>query len=119
MTLLESWGVSTMFLLYLMEEVNFDPKTKACVFLGYLLGQKGYKVLEIDTRKIIVSGHVHSYEDKYPFASNSILTHPNPIFSNDSSEDVIFPTYTSENYSPVLSLPTPSTDYLPQHHSST
>ncbi|XP_019241250.1 PREDICTED: uncharacterized protein LOC109221245 [Nicotiana attenuata] len=57
---------------------RFDPKANPCVFLGYSLGQKGYKVLELDTRRVSVSRDVYFYENQYPFASTT--THTDSFF---------------------------------------
>lgn len=66
---------------------KFEPMAKACVFLGYPIFQKRYKVMDLETKKISFSRDVHFYEDLYPFAS---LNHsPELIFpilmTNDTS----------------------------------
>ena len=37
---------------------KFDPRAKACIFLGYPMGYKGYKLLDIETYSVSVSRHV-------------------------------------------------------------
>ncbi|GJZ90439.1 putative RNA-directed DNA polymerase [Tanacetum coccineum] len=46
---------------------KFEERGKPRVFLGYLSGTKGYKILDLETRKIIVSRNVNFYEQKFPF----------------------------------------------------
>ncbi|GJY05612.1 putative RNA-directed DNA polymerase [Tanacetum coccineum] len=46
---------------------KFEERGKPGVFLGYLTGTKGYKILDLETRKIIVSRNVNFYEQKFPF----------------------------------------------------
>ena len=89
---------------------KFDPRAKACIFLGYPMGYKGYKLLDIETYSVSVSRHVIFYEDIFPFASSTI-------------------TDDAKHFFPHISLPAPNTDeYLPlvqsssdapQHHDET
>ncbi|GJS97691.1 putative RNA-directed DNA polymerase [Tanacetum coccineum] len=46
---------------------KFEERGKPGVFLGYLTGTKGYKILDLETRKIIVSRNVNFYEQQFPF----------------------------------------------------
>ncbi|XP_019089093.1 PREDICTED: uncharacterized protein LOC109127935 [Camelina sativa] len=70
---------------------KFDPRAKACVFLGYPSGFKGYKLLDIETYSVSISRHVIFYEDIFPFASSNI------------SDDV-------KNFFPHITLPAQITD---------
>ena len=44
------------------------PRSMACVFLGYPSTHRGYRCLNIATRKIIISRHVTFVEDVFPFS---------------------------------------------------
>lgn len=46
---------------------KFAAKAVKGVFLGYPYGQKGYKVLNLDTKKVFVSRDVHFLENVFPF----------------------------------------------------
>jgi transposase InsO family protein len=41
---------------------KLSPRSAACVFLGYPPSQKGYRCLDLSTRKIIISRHVVFYD---------------------------------------------------------
>jgi len=45
------------------------PRSSACVFIGYPSSQKGYRCLDLSTRKVIVSRHVVFNESYFPFAA--------------------------------------------------
>ena len=48
---------------------KFQPRTSACVFVWYPFGQKGYKVMDLESNKIYVSRDVAFHERIFPFAS--------------------------------------------------
>jgi hypothetical protein len=50
---------------------KLSPRSARCVFLGYPSEHKGYRCLNLDTMKIIISRHVVFDESIFPFA-----THP-------------------------------------------
>ena len=51
---------------------NFDSQDKACVFLGYPIGYKGYQVLDLQINCIFISRHAIFHENIFLFAASSI-----------------------------------------------
>ena len=49
---------------------KLSPRSTPCVFLGYPPSQKGYRCLDLSTRKIIISRHVVFDETHFPFAAS-------------------------------------------------
>ncbi|KAG7556653.1 Retrotransposon Copia-like N-terminal [Arabidopsis suecica] len=79
---------------------KFDPRARACIFLGYPSGFKGYKLLDIETYSVSVSRHVIFHEEIFPFASSNITDAVKTFF-------------------PHFSLPAPNHDeHLPPVQSS-
>jgi hypothetical protein len=61
------------------------PRSTACVFLGYPSSHKGYRCLDLATKRIIISRHVVFDETLFPFSAVSsstsdldFLSAPNP-----------------------------------------
>ncbi|XP_074352128.1 uncharacterized protein LOC141691293 [Apium graveolens] len=84
---------------------KFATRAIKGVFLGYPYGQKGYKVLNLDTRRVIVSRDVHFLEHIFPFkelsaeeppaflfTSSEMFTADDPLTSTESIASSIDPT---------------------------
>ncbi|WCJ43066.1 Retrovirus-related Pol polyprotein from transposon RE1 [Euphorbia peplus] len=81
---------------------KFSPRAHNGVFLSNALYQKGYKLYDLTTHKIVVSRDVIFHEDIFPFTPTSDSTSTNPH---------ILPNLTSQklNLLPTISAPTSST----------
>ncbi|KAL1187682.1 Retrovirus-related Pol polyprotein from transposon TNT 1-94 [Cardamine amara subsp. amara] len=55
-------------------------RAKACVFLGYPSGFKGYKLLDLESNIISVSRHVIFHEDIFPFISSTLTEETRAFF---------------------------------------
>lgn len=59
---------------------KFESRAKACVFLGNPSGFKGYKILDLETHTVSISGHVIYHEDVFPFVSSTIRDATKDLF---------------------------------------
>ena len=83
---------------------KLQPKSKACVFLGYSLNHQGYKCLELSTRRIYLSRHVLFDEDSFPFKGLT-STSENVVDSGTFNSPVVLFNFDDISTSPLSHSP--------------
>ncbi|KAJ9543577.1 hypothetical protein OSB04_023284 [Centaurea solstitialis] len=89
------------------------PRSTPCVFLGYPINHRGYRCLDLSTRKIIISRHVVFNETIFPFGSMTPSSPPSYDFLDYSFDSTPISRSLRESPSAVTPIPTSTTQ--PNH----
>ena len=110
---------------------KFDHRAITCIFIGYPVRQKAYKLFNLSTRKIFTSRDVHFHENHFPYASSELVLPPSnlgyslgpiptPIHNLASSSFVApnsnTPTFVAPVSSPIISNLPSLHDEHPNEH---
>ncbi|XP_060211652.1 uncharacterized protein LOC132639200 [Lycium barbarum] len=116
---LKSFGFLCFVSIPILHRAKFEPRASPCVFLGYPTGKKGYKVMDLKTKRVFVSRDVQFHEHSYPFSipMSTLPTHhsqPSTLILDDDEPKSSIPNVTHSHVSdsendPIVDYPAPST----------
>ncbi|RVW15636.1 Copia protein [Vitis vinifera] len=93
---------------------KFDYCAIACIFIGYLVGQKAYKLFNLSNKKIFTSRNVRFHENHFPYASfESVLPTSNLGYFSRSIPAPIHDPTPSHVTNPSRLISPPTTDFAP------
>ena len=58
---------------------KFGHRAITCIFIGYLVGQKAYKLFNLSTRKIFTNRDIHFHKNHFPYASSKFVLPPSNL----------------------------------------
>ena len=93
------------FVANLQPSDKLDYRAKRCIFLGYTFGYKGYKLYDLQTRKVFHSRDVIFYENIFPFKKDTYQ-----IGNPDQDVSHPLPTYAASDGSSLLPIPSSDTN---------
>lgn len=98
------------FVTSIQKGYNFEPKAKKVILLGYAASQKGYKMLNIESRRLFVSRDVIFYEEEFPFQTSEIGQ------ENDPEIALSYSTMGNYELTPCVVIKNATNDFESVHH---
>ncbi|GKA53711.1 ribonuclease H-like domain-containing protein [Tanacetum coccineum] len=102
---------------------KLGPRATPSIFLGHAANHFGYRCLDLNTNKIIISRHVTFDETVFPFPSTKSTTTPSYDFLDDSTDLISTIIRTAPItpvpapvHTPLVDVPTPPTPPTPSTH---
>lgn len=95
---------------------KLEPRSTPCVFLGYPTNHRGYRCLDLKTKKIIISRHVTFDETIFPFCDKPIPKPPTYTFLDDEYIYQPIPSHLQSTHTtPADNQTIPETQTIPEN----